>query len=277
MCVSVHPGHFDQTMICLYDPDPRLFGLPIRVLLYQNRVFNRHPGPNALLLHIDTLAPVSPHNFIATTGFPNIMQDMVAALNPPQVGTFGRTMLSPVDTVQVFDVGIYTVVLAQSARLIPNALQLVPEHKRPALNRELFEFYAQAFPPNWAVALCCFNSSASPEPLMFWYEPDNPSVFRAPALDEHNGGIPQPGEPVDVDHWLMVGSHRMEGGVEVNYSQWDIIPQKVRQLLPQRIRGARFTGHMPNGDFTMSANMLNGSNPFLPKGEILRLPPPRLS
>jgi hypothetical protein len=43
------------------------------------------------------------------------------------------------------------------------------------------------------------------EPLLWWYEPKDPSHLFMPALDAHDGLPPEPGSDVDVDHVLVVG------------------------------------------------------------------------
>ena len=70
----------------------------------------------------------------------------------------------------MFEHDIYTVVLAADATLIPEALSLVPEHRRVPANRPLFYFYARMY-PGYAVALCCFDNrdAARSDPLLLWY------------------------------------------------------------------------------------------------------------
>jgi hypothetical protein len=108
--------------------------------------------------------------------------------------------------VQVFEHDIYTVVLATNATLIPDALSLVPEHRRVPVNRPLFDFYAREYPDH-AVALCCFDNrdAARSDPLLLWYEPLRPDRVELPAIDCHTGGIPEIGAPVEVDHHVILG------------------------------------------------------------------------
>ena len=265
MCVSAFKAGFTETTILMHEPEPAKLGHHTRVMLYQNTTQNWHKGPNAMLLHLDSARPMSPGNFVETTKFPHLLEDMVDAVRPHtrdiDMGTF-----SMAKGAQVFDVGIYTVVLGHAAD-IPAALNLVPQEKRPQVNGPLFEFYAEAF-PSFTIALCCFSASAKSEPLMLWWEPQDPNVFRMPGLDEHTGGIPRFGEPVWVDHWLLASSYRMKHGTTVEYT--DNIPQPVLNLLPYQVIGRHFSGMMPNGDFGFHAKDLrNGHMP-----EPMRLAPP---
>lgn len=268
MCVALDNAEFDGTVIAMHEPEPAKLGEGARVMLYQNNVHNGYGGPNAMLLHLDSKRPMGPENFIETTRFPHLLDDMVDAVRPRTRGgddTLGMRGIPK--GVLVFDVGIYTVVLAESAAQIPAALQLVPKEKRPMLNIPLFEFYGQSF-PNYSVALCCFNSSAKSEPLMLWWQAQNPDIFRMPGLDEHTGRVPRVGEHVVVDHWLLASSYRMKHGTHVEYT--DNIPAKVLNLLPIQVIGRHFQGMMPNGDFGFYAKDLrNGQMP-----DPMRLPPP---
>jgi hypothetical protein len=153
----------------------------------------------------------------------------------------------------VFESGIYTVVLAADARAIPEALNHVPENKRPPLNDRLFDWYADAFPA-WPIALCCFNTAqaAKATPMLWWYEPLAPARLFAPAIDCHTGDIPDLGALVDVDHWVIFGASEIEGGAEVSYS--DRIPDEVSRYLPERVIGAELRRRMPNGDFVADAS-----------------------
>lgn len=271
MCCSMAPAKFTGTKICLADIRVTTFG-HVHVLMYQNSVAS-FSGPNAMLLHIPG-KDIRQENFIDTTRFSRILDDMVEAVRPRGRGGYlglanFRGMEIP--PVQVFDVGIYTVVLATKASLIPAALDRVPAEKRPAMNPALFAFYEKAF-PDFAVALCCFNNRAQKqaEPIMIWYRPKAADgLYRLPAIDCHTGDVPDLDADVQVDHWLFLASDQMSGGHEVNYR--DSVPESVRQLLPRRVYGAYFGGQLRNGDFGIQRpedlNISTG-------GEIRRLPPP---
>jgi hypothetical protein len=248
MCCSTARADFEATKILLNETSVPGVGR-VHVLLYQNAVVS-YAGPNAMLLHIPSASPMGPENFIATTDFPGVLDDMVRVVEPP-APNMTRSLAAAAASVQVFESGIYHVVLATSPAEIPAALDRVPPEKRPPLNQALFDFYARTFGDSWHVALCCFNTRwmAKAPPLMLWYPPlaSEDGRFRLPALDCHTGDVPDLDATVDVDHWLFVASDEMESGEEVHYS--DDIPADVRRLLPNRVHGARFTRPLPNGDF----------------------------
>jgi hypothetical protein len=250
MCCSTASANFEATKILLNETSMPGVGR-VHVLLYQNAVVS-YAGPNAMLLHIPSAALLGPENFISTTDFPSVLDDMVTAVSPPLTrGISAGPRAAAASSVQVFESGIYHVVLARNAAEIPAALDRVPPEKRPPLNQALFDFYARAFGDSWHVALCCFNTERMAEapPLMLWYPPlaSEDGRFRLPALDCHTGDIPDLHARVDVDHWLFVASDEMEGGRGVYYT--NEIPEDVRCLLPDRVHGAYFARPMPNGDF----------------------------
>src|SRR5205823_2395778 len=102
-----------------------------------------------------------------------ILQDYSRALFPPvvmQPAGLSRSKGMPLEPeVEVFDSGIYTVVLARDARAIPGALSQVPAAKQPVLNPELFQAYARWY-PDWTFALCCFSNrqAARATPMLWW-------------------------------------------------------------------------------------------------------------
>ena len=158
--------------------------------------------------------------------------------------------------VEVFDHGIYTVVLASNASLVAGALPLVPEHKRPNLNEELFAWYGRMW-PEWPIALCCFNNAqaADADPMLWWYEPLDGSRFLAPAVDCHTGGVPDLQALVGVDHWVIAGGKQERHGLNrVRYRDEGNIPPFARALLPDWVAGQRLRTSLQNGDFIVPVN-----------------------
>jgi hypothetical protein len=268
MCVAAALAHFSETILyhgrCRH-PDHG----DVHVLGYQNVAANHAPGPNAMLLHLPGVG-MTQDNFVDTSGSPDILTDMTAALTPPLSRGFGAAPGGPVAVgappVQVFEHDIYTVVLATNATLIPEALSLVPEHRRVPANRPLFEFYARMY-PDYAVALCCFDNrdATRSDPLLLWYTPLYPDRYELPAIDCHTGGIPDIGGPAHVDHWVILGTDEevalQDGMWRTAGMSWS---EEVRQspagrFLPAAITGRTYTGIYPNGDFMISrADVLAG-------------------
>lgn len=276
MCVSTGPAAFNGTKIMLNSTYVSGLGR-IHVLAYQNEV-RSFSGPNAMLLHIPSNRPMSKVNFIDTTAFPGILDDMVDSVEPfsgrgPQRSAFGSKGFGPV---QVFTCGPYDIALARDAADIPSALDEINPAKRPPLNNDLFQFYGEGFREagvDWHVALLCFNNQRSmqPPPVMVWYEPTKTEAgrFRLPALDCHTGDVPDLKEEVMTDHWLFLATDEMRGGVPVHYTK-RIRDEQTARLLPSRVHGIRFERPMPNGDFGFSNQQAIDGHLYQPQ----RLLPP---
>lgn len=269
MCVGLHPTKFPKTRILAYLADPRLFsGKPRHVVWYQNQTVNQHDGANAMLLHFNGAVPLTESNFIPTSKFAFVMDDMVAALARDS-GSRGSLSVKDktIEPVRVFDVGIYTVALAENPAAIPSALGRVPEHKRPKVNQAVFDFYQRTL-RGYSVALCCFNQNAKTEPLLVHYQPKDPNWLVAPGLDAHDGQPPRP-VMVDVDEtFLMFSAYNMRAGAEVNYSA--SVPDHVQPFLPKRVVGRQLTGKMWNGDYAISTIAAQSGQ----MGHITRIPAP---
>ena len=253
MCVSAAPAQFSGTILYVGRHAHPEHG-PVEVLGYQNTAVNLATGPNAMLLHLPAQA-MTRANFLDTTASPDVLRDMVDALDvTPPAQPVGRAVpAGPAPDVEVFDHDVYTVVLARDPRDIPAALDQVPEHKRPALRRELFQFYAETFPDR-PVALCCFDNADARRaaPLLMWYRPMFADRLVAPALDGHTGDAPDPDGWVHPDHWVVLGlDEAPEGwGSPVRYRQ-PLGP--LTAFLPSQVIGRQVQyGYVRNGDFVIS-------------------------
>lgn len=157
---------------------------------------------------------------------------------------------------------MYTVVLARDPRAVPAALTEVPERQRPALDPELFTFYAERYPGH-AIAVCCFDNAqaAQAKPLLMWYPPLDPELLTLPALDCHTGGVPDLDSPVPVDHWVILGSDEApaDWGAPVAYDP--AMRHGLRDYLPGTVIGWHFDGTLPNGDFAISHDDLLSGDP----------------
>lgn len=241
---------------------------------------NTVPAGNAMLLPIPSRVRMTQDNFMDTSKYKDLLFDMKNAVIPPsravQDGTVTKGFGSDV---QVFTKGMYTVVLAQNAAAIPGALSRVPAEKRPQMNKEIFDAYAKWY-PGWTFALCCFNESVTGnDPLIWWYEPKNPHAMFFPALDAHDGHAPKLNTEVDVDHTLIVSSHKMPNWTantplsdvkKVLYSQRPAKSTPLGQLIPDVVAGRFYKMRLANGDFVFETNDVRGGrcNPMrkLPPG-----------
>ncbi|MEZ5425123.1 MAG: hypothetical protein R2747_02555 [Pyrinomonadaceae bacterium] len=278
MCCSVSPRvYVDFKATKVYGAEVKKpDGKVVHVLGYQNEARNNvgswrsmfpfnlagkliPGGANAMILPFPAVPrTMTEANVLDTKKCPNVLEDISKTIYNPYMEMASQGLQSKgarsmsVPAIQVFRAaGIYTVVLAQDARLIPEALKQVPLSSRPKLNPELFESYARWY-PDWTFALCCFNNSRLKRalPLLWWYEPMFPEEIFLPALDSHTGEVPSLNNDVDVDHVLAVSSYQMNRNVysdTVFYK--DKITPELRPYLAEQVIGERYKRPMKNGDF----------------------------
>lgn len=178
---------------------------------------------------------------------------------------------------EIFNTGIYTVVMSNKPSLISQALQLVPENKRPAISPQLIQWYEDNY-PGYSVAVCCFDNQEAQgaQPLFWWYKPMNPQELFFPAVDCHSGQIPDLTKKVEVDHLLacaVKGIDSSANGARV-FDKASLIEEPFQEYFPERIVGADYTFSPPlnNGDFIISkTDVLTGKMKFK------RVPPPGTS
>ena len=254
MCMTLDRAQLSQTT--LYIGTAGKF----HVCGYQNKVQSLTPrmgrgktGGNAMILPFPAIpGTMSQKNFL--TGMdtcPHVLQDMARAVAPPQNrgDVFSLRMDRTLD-VEIFELDIYTVVLAQKASFIPDVMGDIPAEKRPPLKPAVFFGYDSWY-TDWPIAVCCFNNgeAALANPLMVYYEPSRPEFLFAPALDSHTGEMPDLNAEVLVDHAVVVSadSAPAERGKVVSYQ--DEIPSHIKCYLPHSVMGAKIHTYLPNADF----------------------------
>jgi hypothetical protein len=250
----------------LYAGEGEWQGRRVHVLAYQNMARSLVMGPNAMILPFPALEAMDERNVIDTRTFSAFLEN----ITDPLQGARSRSMsksIPEVDSVRVFDVGSYTVVLAsQGIADAAKALHRVSVEKRPPPFRDGFVEGYQRLYGSSPVAICCWAGTVQAEPLLWWYVPRSYDTFFAPAVDAHDGNAPDPNAMVSVDHYVAFGSSAPlygEGGEElgvgmrVGYTQGhEIASAGVKSLLPLRIRGRKFQRQMPNGDFYLPREAL---------------------
>lgn len=288
MCVTSAPAQLSRTI--LLATEANLGGEVVHVLGYQNTVQNLavETSPNltwsqiagldtppvvgnAMILPFPAQAgSMTRENVVSTEGSPKFLEEMAKLLQPRTRGSllsFGATR-GGANSVEIFDHGIYTVVLASQAGAIADALEAVPSKKRPKIGTDFFDAYDRLY-AGWTIALCCFNNADAKRasPLLWWYKPMYPEVLFAPGLDAHDGRPPNVKEEVAVDHTVIFGSHLAQAGLDVYWSRRP--DSDVEKLLPRRIVGKPVHGRLSNGDFVARVkDVREGSFDFN------RLPPP---
>lgn len=247
MCITFNSAKLAKTKI--YAGEAKLDGKYVHVIAYQNKATT--DGPNAMILPIPAAVMPTSENVIDTRGFAAFLDDIHRATHLSS--SHEARSFSP--SARVFNVGSYTVVLAERSQAIAQAITSVPEKKRPAVNLAVLRAFDELY-PGWPLAVCCWDGTLNAEPLLWWYEPKTPGWLFAPALDAHDGGPPDPDAEVPVDHHVAFGSTLDPFGNEVHYTA--PVPGVARDLLPPRVLGARLTGTMPNGDLWRSTRTYSG-------------------
>jgi hypothetical protein len=256
MCLSAAPAHFSNTI--LYAGLVRQGKKPIHVIGYQNTAENHHSGPNCMILPLQSKGAMGPGNILDTSGARNLLKDMRSAITPRSKGlAFGATRGIASDSmkVQVFDHDVYTICLGRVGANFKTALKTVGEDRRPTIPAEILKFF-ETYYRNYHLAVCCFNNreAQSASPMLWQYEPVNPDVIVAPAIDGHDGFAPRPGTPVDLDHVLIASGPNVRGAT-VDYT--DKIPSALRPYLPESVVGQMYDGESAaNGDFLIDVTRM---------------------
>jgi hypothetical protein len=211
MCVTLGPAKLSKTLIYAGESRHPLDGRYIHVLAYQNRALNQAGRANAMVLPLPSKAAMSSSNAIGLSGYKDILKDLAKPIQSMSQVREARRSLTK--SVEVFDVGSYSVVLASRAEDAVAAISQLPSDKQPQLNREIFTTYSKWY-SGWPVAICCWNGKVEPEPLLWWYEPVDPRKLFFPMVDAHDGKAPNLGRDVRRDHTILVGSTIHPFGVD---------------------------------------------------------------
>lgn len=257
MCCTIGRVAAKLTGTRLYVGEAEKDGKTVHVLAYQNKAESN--GPNAMVLPFPTNTEMSEDNVIDTRQFKHFLQDISNASLRQSKGMRGDRLLSRSamgsanSVAAVFDVGSYTVVLAEHVGQIPEALTRVKTARRPTVSEAFLEGYDE-FYPDQPIAICCWEGNIKSEPLMWWYEPKDKSQLFIPTMDAHDGNAPQLHQQVKTDHIISVGTHNRRGGYEVFYQ--DQIPDAIKSLLPPSVSGTKLPVWMENGDcFVKTADL----------------------
>lgn len=273
MCMTSGPAKLSNTH--LYAGEAQINGTYVHVIAYQNHA--NSPGPNAMVLPIPAAAPVSSQNVVDTRAFKNFLKDIGEA-NRRRTRSFSKGIDFDSDTrsLSVFDVGSYTVVLADRPSDIASALKMVPEAKRPTMSQALLSSFETNY-PGWPVAVCCWAGDIKAEPLLWWYQPRAKDWLFAPALDAHDGGAPDLYARVSVDHNIAFGSTMRPVGGSVRYQDSARNPAAMsgvaEHLLPSKVVGTALHTAMPNGDFWFPTESFTKPSQQVQDTGALRFPP----
>jgi len=254
MCITSSPASLTSTYVYVGDAKHPITGKYVHVLAYQNKAKNKHSGPNSMLLPIPATS-LSSENALGAKESPDFLKGLWSSVS----SLFEERSLSrggPNSKVEVFQTGSYTVALAKTSADLIHAISALPSKVRPALNRALVESFSQNY-PDWPIAVCAWDGNIEPEPLVWWYEPLDPSKVFTPALDAHNGKAPVKNADVRRDHHLMVGSTIQPFGI----SSKPTISSALSPYISDAIWGVYNKGSDFNRDYFVSVEEMRGLKP----------------
>lgn len=278
MCISMGPAEFSDTYIyagirggehvLIYQNRPsnmnqahvatRTSSVPGMVDLWSTPESPVRPG-NAMVWPVPSIGRLTKSNLFSLDRAPRLLTDMWARHNRTESATrgmsFGATPKG-ID-IEVVDVGMYTVVVVNSAN--PDQVQevlmsAVPVEKRPAVNTELLAWFAQSY-PNWPLVIACFVAADAQLAVPFGvrYTPIRKDVLYLPGADAHDGNPPKIGERVATDHVLMFGAERINGGTQIE----PVLRTSGSKLgdeglaFPAMFTGVASKTALPNGDWVI--------------------------
>lgn len=235
---------------------------------------------NAMILPIPAMR-IERENLFDSGLDPDILQRMARTiLVSDQEAT--RTYDGPIaKSIEIIDVGVYTVVVAQSVGVdqIAEALQSIPIKKQPVISLSLMESFIK-FYPDWPILICCFSVSEATKagPIFVAYTPIRGDFLFFPALDAHDGNSPNLADNVKVDHVLLASAMEMDVGRDIRFLYNQKMSansnlQRLPQLMPNRVIGREQKGTRPNGDWAIRIEDVYAGNTdffrILPPGAVM--------
>jgi hypothetical protein len=284
MCISMRPATFDGTKI--YVGEAIKDNKYVHVLAYQNSAESLDGEPNAMILPFPTSVSMNQDNVIDTSSFKNFLTNIADASkiqtdNLRRGFTKGALNFACAGKAQIFDVGSYTVILAEKASQIPAALKQVPEDKRPKISYSLLNYFNKQY-PDVPIAVCCWSGTVNAEPLLWWYEPKNKDVLFVPAMDSHDGKALDFTSLVKRNHVISTGSSiSMEDRLSLDtigrVFYKDTIPDNVKSLLPKHSFGTKFQTNF-YGDISGYHDMrlYKNSDMIIKTAQVRESKPPRI-
>lgn len=256
MCITSSKAHLSQT---------KILSLPLEngnhFVAYGNNVRNESGKPNAMILPIP--GRTKPEWFHNTKKYKSFLDDIISeATMQNWLGLRSRGMKSlsldgdSFGSYEKFQLGMYTVGLADSFDGIAAFLMSLPDEQRPEVGEELQNFFKSHY-PNWSFAICCFasNKTIDAQPIAFEYTPIDSNLLYFPTMDAHDGGAPDLDEEVDVDHTFI---YEHTGPMERSYAMEHIKLKDVPKFLDKKkYRIMPAFGSEPNGDTVVSIDELN--------------------
>lgn len=265
MCISNSKADFSATKGYIGEAQTKEHGL-VHVLGYQNSVKNKVDGPNAMILHFPAKELMGKNNVIDLgdkgKGY---LKDLCEKFEEKSRG-LTKGVYTNFAKVEIFETGIYTVVISNKPSLINEALKEIPENKRPDINPELMLWYEKNY-PGYSVAVCCFDAKeAKAEQLFWWYKPINEDELFFPAVDCHSGGLPQFNETVATDHMLTCAvldfNPSAANVIKVKDLNDIYLDEKNREFFSDKVMGNKHrVFNAVNGDFVIKKEDVRTGKP----------------
>lgn len=242
MCICLNASAASDTHV--YVGQATRNGRPVHVLAYQCQAEALDPsGKGAMLLPIPSNETLTEANFIDTSTFPGFLTDISNASKQQARSLMLSFSMRGMEDALVVERGATTYVYAANFAAAAAALGRVREDRRPTFSDAFIEGCSALYQD--PIAIACWSGSVQTDPLLLWYVPSDPTLFRIPTMDAHDGNAPDVNADVDTDHILSVSASKATGN-RVRYS--DRIPADVLELLPEYVHGTSVRNRIPNGD-----------------------------
>ena len=271
MCITVNHAELSGTKI-----------LSIRLengnhfMSYSNKAKNKSGKPNAMILPIP--GETNPSLFHNTEEYKDYMGEIVmkSGLSENYMGILSRGFrFKEMDYLSFdeFQLGMYTVGLAEDFGGVRDFLDSLPEDKRPEISEELKNFFQEKY-EGWSFAVCVFDSDKSidAQPIAFEYKPFGYNLVYFPTMDGHDGKAPRLGSMVKVDH---TSNYEHTGNMTREYIQQfvELTQNKVPDFLNKRkYRHIVSSGYGLNGDTFLDMDKLSQQD-FEQDAELKRIEP----
>lgn len=192
MCITINTAKLSKTKILSVS-----VGNGNHFIAYSNSVQNLSGKQNAMILAIP--GKTKQEWFYDTTAYNKFLDDIISEADYEEdylgIRSRGITMKS----LSVFNVGMYTVGLADSFN---DALDFIKE--KAEITDSLAVFFKERY-KGWSFAVCLFDSEKKidAQPIAFEYTPFDKNLIYFPTMDAHTGNAPDMNEKVDVDHTFI--------------------------------------------------------------------------
>lgn len=229
MCLSVRPLIVANQAMYVGEASHPEYG-DIHVFGLTALVAMKYVGSNILIFPVPCNEPLSKNNILISRST-STLPAMVASLKANS-----RTNI---------EAGVKTKwLLANSPGEITEVLESnVAIHVD---NIEAFASFVGEFYPGCSVIMSVFDGSEEFQnfTLWAWYKPTKPEMLFLPTLTSMGTLVAIDGE-LPCDYWAIMSTLNMKGGAEIPHQEADLM---LKDYLPKRIVGKRFTGWHKNAD-----------------------------